>query len=91
METTTQNGKLYKQANFLAVFTIIYNLIEGVVSMWFGASDETLALFGFGVDSFIEVISAVAVVVKEVVAFVSNAKPLFSTPGSHDLCCFWNG
>jgi hypothetical protein len=35
--------------------------------------------------------SYVAVVVKEVVAFVSIAKPLFSTPGSHDLCCFWNG
>jgi hypothetical protein len=31
------------------------------------------------------------VVVNEVVAFVSIAKPLFSTPGSHDLCCFWNG
>jgi len=43
------------------VFTIIYNLIEGVVAMGVGASDETLALFGFGVDSFIEVISAVGI------------------------------
>lgn len=60
MEAST-NGKLYRQANFLAVFTIFYNLIEGVVSMWLGASDETLALFGFGVDSFIEVISAVGI------------------------------
>lgn len=58
---TTPNGKLYKQANFLAVFTIIYNMIEGIVSMWFGASDETLTLSGFGVDSFIEVISAVGI------------------------------
>ena len=58
---TSPNGKLYKQANFLAVFTIIYNMIEGIVSMWLGASDETLALFGFGVDSFIEVISAVGI------------------------------
>jgi hypothetical protein len=33
----------------------------------------------------------IAVVVKGVVAFVSNAKPLSSTPESHDLCCFWNG
>ncbi len=32
-----------------------------MVSVWFGVSDETLALFGFGVDSFIEVISAVGV------------------------------
>lgn len=29
--------------------------------MWLGASDETLALFGFGVDSFIEVVSAVGI------------------------------
>jgi len=54
-------GTLYRRASLLAVFTIIYNLIEGAVSVWFGASDETLALFGFGVDSFIEVISAVGV------------------------------
>jgi divalent metal cation (Fe/Co/Zn/Cd) transporter len=52
---------LYRRASFLAVFTIVYNLIEGAVSVWFGAADETLALFGFGVDSFIEVISAIGV------------------------------
>ena len=53
--------KLYATASLLALFTIFYNLVEGVVSIWFGAADETLALFGFGVDSFIEVISAVGV------------------------------
>ncbi|MDD2364794.1 MAG: cation transporter [Desulfuromonadaceae bacterium] len=52
---------LYNRANYLALFTIFYNVVEGLVSVWFGASDETLALFGFGVDSFIEVISAVGV------------------------------
>jgi len=52
---------LYRQANFLALFTIFYNLVEGGVSTWAGAADETLALFGFGVDSFIEVISAIGV------------------------------
>ena len=57
----TETGTLYRRASYLAVFTIIYNLIEGAVSVWFGAADETLALFGFGVDSFIEVISAVGV------------------------------
>lgn len=55
------NTKLYARATFLALFTIIYNLVEGGVSVWLGAADETLALFGFGVDSFIEVISAVGV------------------------------
>ncbi|UFS71211.1 hypothetical protein LPW11_03230 [Geomonas sp. RF6] len=53
--------KLYRQANLLALFTIFYNIIEGVASVWFGASDETLSLFGFGVDSFIEVVSAIGV------------------------------
>lgn len=55
------NGKLYRRASLLAIFTIFYNLIEGAVSVWFGAADETLALFGFGVDSFIEVVSAIGV------------------------------
>jgi len=43
--------------------TIGYNLIEGVVSMLLGYQDETLALFGFGVDSFIEVMSGIGIVV----------------------------
>lgn len=58
---TSLNGKFYRHANFLAIFTIVYNLVEGIVSMWLGVADETLALFGFGVDSFIEVISAVGI------------------------------
>lgn len=61
-ENRAQNQqKLYIRANYLALFTIIYNIVEGLVSVWAGAADETLALFGFGVDSFIEVISAVGV------------------------------
>ncbi|HEY5975792.1 MAG TPA: cation transporter [Geobacteraceae bacterium] len=52
---------LYATANLLAVITILYNFVEGIVSMWLGAADETLVLFGFGVDSFIEVFSAVGV------------------------------
>jgi len=53
--------QLQSYANLLALFTVFYNLLEGLVSVWMGISDETLALFGFGVDSFIEVISAVGV------------------------------
>jgi divalent metal cation (Fe/Co/Zn/Cd) transporter len=58
---TTSKSNLYVRANYLALFTIIYNLLEGALATWMGAADETLALFGFGVDSFIEVISAVGV------------------------------
>jgi divalent metal cation (Fe/Co/Zn/Cd) transporter len=53
--------KLHSTANLLAIITILYNFIEGIISMWLGAADETLVLFGFGVDSFIEVFSAVGV------------------------------
>lgn len=53
--------KLYARAHYLALFTIIYNIVEGFAAVWLGAADETLSLFGFGVDSFIEVVSAVGV------------------------------
>ncbi|MBI5655561.1 MAG: cation transporter [Geobacter sp.] len=56
-----ERDSLLARANLLALLTIGYNLVEGVVSMALGAADETLALFGFGVDSFIEVISAIGV------------------------------
>jgi divalent metal cation (Fe/Co/Zn/Cd) transporter len=55
--------KLYQKAFLLSLFTIVYNLIEGIVSMIFGYEDETLALFGFGVDSFIEVMSGIGIAV----------------------------
>ena len=50
-------NKDFRTALALSIFTIVYNIVEGSVSVYFGASDETLALFGFGVDSFVEVIS----------------------------------
>lgn len=53
--------KLYKQAYLLSLFTIFYNIIEGLVSMFLGFQDETLTLFGFGVDSFIEVASGIGI------------------------------
>ncbi len=58
----TNMRKLYNKAFFLAIFTVTYNVIEGGLSVLFGYSDETLALFGFGADSFIEVISGFGIV-----------------------------
>lgn len=55
------NKKLYKIAFGLAVFTIIYNIAEGLISTYLGFEDESLALFGFGSDSFIEVISGLGI------------------------------
>lgn len=53
--------QLYRTAALLALITIFYNLAEGVISVWFGAEDETLSLFGFGLDSFVEVISGIGI------------------------------
>ena len=58
---TPDKKVLYKWAFALAIFTIIYNLAEGIIATYLGFEDESLALFGFGVDSFIEVISGLGI------------------------------
>jgi divalent metal cation (Fe/Co/Zn/Cd) transporter len=64
MTTLTQKTSpavYWQYALWLAVFTVLYNIIEGLVSIFFGVSDEALTLFGFGVDSFIEVMSGIGI------------------------------
>ena len=65
MELSPEQNKssLYNRAVGLAVFTIAYNIIEGLISVYFGLKDETLALFGFGADSFIETISGIGILI----------------------------
>ncbi len=58
---TTSLNKYWQYALWLALFTIGYNLVEGLVSITFGVQDEALTLFGFGVDSFIEVLSGLGI------------------------------
>ena len=55
-----KNG-LYRRALLLAQITVFYNLIEGLVSVYFGAGDKSLSLFGFGIDSFVEVVSGIGI------------------------------
>jgi divalent metal cation (Fe/Co/Zn/Cd) transporter len=50
-----------KYAVILAIITVVYNILEGVSAIYFGLEDETLALFGFGLDSFVEVISGIGI------------------------------
>jgi len=58
---TNQVKQYYRLAFRLAIFTIIYNIAEGVVSIIFGITDGSLTLFGFGADSLIEVISGIGI------------------------------
>jgi divalent metal cation (Fe/Co/Zn/Cd) transporter len=60
---TASEERLYGKAYLLSLFTIFYNIIEGIVSMVLGYEDETLSLFGFGADSFIEVISGIGIAI----------------------------
>jgi divalent metal cation (Fe/Co/Zn/Cd) transporter len=55
--------RFYRKAYRLSQFTIFYNIIEGIVSMILGYKDETLTLFGFGIDSFIEVMSGIGIAI----------------------------
>lgn len=56
-----KDNKLYAYASALALITIAYNIVEGLVSVFFGLEDGSMALFGFGVDSFVEVVSGIGI------------------------------
>lgn len=76
--TQKSPNKYWQYALWLALFTIFYNLAEGLISMHFGAQDETLTLFGFGIDSFIEVMSGLGIL-----AMVSRIRQNTEAPRSH--------
>ena len=59
--TIVDKKYLYKIAFSLAIFTIIYNLAEGLIATYLGYEDESLTLFGFGADSFVEMISGLGI------------------------------
>ena len=53
--------KLLNIALILSIITIVYNVAEGIISVYFGINDEALSLLGFGTDSFVEVISGIGI------------------------------
>ncbi len=61
LQFTQKNSKQYSCASALALITIAYNIVEGSVSVFFGVEDGSMALFGFGIDSFVEVISGIGI------------------------------
>lgn len=58
-----EKNKLYDFAFKLAFATFIFALLEGLISTYFGYEDESLTLFGFGLGSYIEVISGIGVAI----------------------------
>ena len=51
---------LTRRIRLFAAATITYNVVEAVVALWAGGVADSSALIGFGLDSVIEVASAVA-------------------------------
>lgn len=55
------NSKLSKRALNLAYFTIIYNVVEGILSIFAGFISGNISLIGFGLDSAVESLSAAVI------------------------------
>lgn len=51
------NSSLHKKALSLSYFTVGYNISEGIVSILAGLLAGSIALIGFGLDSFVESLS----------------------------------
>ncbi|GJM20473.1 MAG: hypothetical protein DHS20C15_03880 [Planctomycetota bacterium] len=58
MMTKSSRESWLRRGRALALITIVYNAVEGVLAVAFGIQAESVALTGFGADSFIEVTSA---------------------------------
>ncbi len=51
------NSNLFKNALYLSYFSVGYNLLEGIASIIAGEIAGSIALIGFGLDSFVESLS----------------------------------
>lgn len=53
--------RLHRRVRIIVAFTISYNVIEAIVAITAGLLASSAALIGFGLDSVVEVLSAIAV------------------------------
>ena len=60
-ELTMDRHQIAQRGKRLEYFTIAWNTVEGLVAVVAGAFAGSISLVGFGIDSFIEVTSGVAV------------------------------
>ncbi|MBM3118346.1 MAG: hypothetical protein FJ006_02135 [Chloroflexi bacterium] len=54
---SSEISKLHRRALLLSYFTVGYNVLEGAVSIFVGLLAGSIALVGFGLDSFVESLS----------------------------------
>lgn len=60
LEASERRAVLTRRIRLFAAATISYNVIEAAAALWAGGAADSSALIGFGLDSVIEVASAVA-------------------------------
>jgi len=53
---------LYKKGLLLEYFTVSYNTIEAIISIFFGSAAGSIALIGFGLDSIVESLSGLIMI-----------------------------
>lgn len=58
---TSDRATWLRRGRMLAALTVTYNALEGVIAVVAGLHADSVALLGFGVDSFVEVTSALVV------------------------------
>jgi cation diffusion facilitator family transporter len=51
------DSRFHKKALLLSYFTVGYNIFEGIISIFAGLLSGSIALVGFGLDSFVESLS----------------------------------
>jgi divalent metal cation (Fe/Co/Zn/Cd) transporter len=61
MSTTTPDSRLIRQARLAEALTVAWMVIELVVALWAGIAARSVALTTFGVDSGIELFTAIVV------------------------------
>lgn len=57
LPVTPERARYLRRALYLTAFTVGWNVLEGLVAIGAGVVAGSIALVGFGVDSFIEVLS----------------------------------
>lgn len=57
-----ERSALMRRALWLAVFTVVWNVAEGLIAFVAAASSDSRALLGFGLDSFVESAAATVII-----------------------------
>ncbi len=58
-----RTGNIRKKILSLAYFGVFYNLAEGIISVYLGHGYNSISLVGFGLDSFIESVSSIILII----------------------------